>query len=272
MRRLIVNADDLGLSLAANSGIFAAHAHGIVTAATVVANGTAVVDAAERASAHPGLDLGLHLNFTEGTPLALDPTTRWLRQGRLPGPARLALAALSGRIAESELLAEGRAQVETFLARFGPPSHLDLHQHTHLLGVVRRTAIALVREFRVPWIRWPVEVPARGWKARLLARALSDEFPADLRRTDHFVGLHRTGRWTKPLLLETLQALRPGLTELMMHPGDDGDPAAHRDRLTDSRPIERDLLCDPDVRAAVERGGIALTSFAEAAQRPEALL
>ena len=70
MRRLIVNADDFGMSRSVNRGVIRAHAEGIVTSTTLLANGASFDDAVALAHAHPGIRVGVHLNVVEGRPLA----------------------------------------------------------------------------------------------------------------------------------------------------------------------------------------------------------
>ncbi|HEV2791037.1 MAG TPA: ChbG/HpnK family deacetylase, partial [Solirubrobacterales bacterium] len=66
-RRLIVNADDLGLSRSVNEGIFEAHQHGIVTSASLMVRQGAAEAAAEALAEHPDLAVGLHLDLGNRT-------------------------------------------------------------------------------------------------------------------------------------------------------------------------------------------------------------
>src|SRR5205085_8509787 len=70
MKRLIVNADDFGFTRGVNAGILRAFQGGILTSATLMANGDAFDEAAEMARAHPGLGVGIHLVAVGGRPLA----------------------------------------------------------------------------------------------------------------------------------------------------------------------------------------------------------
>ena len=73
-RRLIVNADDYGLSRGVNTGIIEAAETGVVTSASMMVNLPGFNDAAARAGSRPSLSLGLHLNLTTGKPLTLAPS------------------------------------------------------------------------------------------------------------------------------------------------------------------------------------------------------
>src|SRR5262245_55550677 len=64
-RRLIVNADDFGLSPETNRGIITAHEGGIVTSASLMVRYPAAIEAADYARRHTRLGVGLHLDLGE---------------------------------------------------------------------------------------------------------------------------------------------------------------------------------------------------------------
>jgi chitin disaccharide deacetylase len=68
--KLIVNADDFGLSRGINRGIIQSHEYGIVTSASLFANGPAFDDALEKITTCPKLGVGVHLNVLRGAPVA----------------------------------------------------------------------------------------------------------------------------------------------------------------------------------------------------------
>lgn len=266
MRRLIVNADDFGFSPSTNAGIRAAHLGGIVTATTCMVNLDGFEDARAVARECPRLDLGLHVNLTWGSPVDDAPLPKLAPAGRFLSKRALALALSFRRIPADELRREIRAQVQRFTRAFGPPSHLDLHQHLHAFRPLREVVVELVREFRIPWLRWPLELPARGMLGRWISRQFrADARPAGICTTDHFRGLYDTGRWTDHALTHCLSALPVGTTELMMHPGDDDSASPAYDRLAQGRSLERDLLTRDHLRAVLQHGRIHLTNFRELA-------
>jgi len=69
-KQLVVNADDFGFTRDVNQGIIEAHQQGILTAATLMANGDAFDDAVRLARENPGLDVGAHLVLIGGGALA----------------------------------------------------------------------------------------------------------------------------------------------------------------------------------------------------------
>lgn len=282
-RRLIVNADDLGADRERNQGILEGVAAGAVTAVSLLANGSAFLDAVERIHGLAGRRpaVGLHLNLSEGAPLAPG-------HGRLVGPdgcflgkaeaRRLLLAAPDPALA-AEIGREARAQLARLRAAGLEVLHLDGHQHVHVFPAVREAALGLARAEGIPWIRIPEEpepglpLPGvlradaalfrrRGRETRPLAAAAGLAAPA------HFRGLYLKPWLAEPTLGQILEALPEGLTELMVHPGRaprlPGASPFGRFSTRD-REVELERLLDPAFPAALAAGGIELVAFARPA-------
>ena len=157
MRRLIVNADECGWSEAVTSGILRAHHEGILTSTTVMMNLEGAAEALDRARRQaPALGIGLHLNLTEGDPLAPRDRVGAIldRDGRLrPNPADL-VRALRGSGA-GLAAAEEELQAQIVRARqFGlEPTHLDSHKHVHLYPRLLPVVINLARRHGIRAVR-----------------------------------------------------------------------------------------------------------------------
>lgn len=232
--RLIVNADDFGFTRGVNEGIVRGHGQGIVTATTLMAYGPAFEHAVELAQANPSLDVGVHL--------VLWPDGRSLPR-RLP--AFLARGLFASPVAVE---AEFCRQVEKVLTAGLQPSHLDTHKHVHLLPQVMRAVARVAIRFKIRWVRRP-----------LLRRQVS---AYGLATPDHFVGYRLTGRMNRQSLLAQLARLKPGLSELMCHPGlHDEELERAPTRLKRERQVELEALTSPEVRELVERDAIELISF-----------
>jgi predicted glycoside hydrolase/deacetylase ChbG (UPF0249 family) len=260
--RLIVNADDFGFTRDVNEGIVEAHQNGILTAATLMANGDAFDDAVMLARRNPTLDIGCHLVLVQGRSVA-DPSRE------LPSTvAELARALLRGKIpVYEELLAQVRKIVRAGIR----PTHIDTHKHTHLLPPVLDAVAQVAQEFRIPWVRRPfdfgIDAGARITKSAValgmritrpgFARALGE-----LKTTDYFAGFQITGTMTQANLIDTLERLPDGLTEFMCHPGKLGpELRAAATRLKESREIELAALISPEVRSVIERRRIELVNY-----------
>ncbi len=246
-RRLIVNADDFGFTRGVNQGILEAHQEGIVTAATLMAMGPAFRHAVDLARSVPTLDVGCHLVLT-GLPSALPP------HHPLPASVDQLVAAVVRR--RLRIRDELRAQVRRLLDADITPTHLDTHKHTHLLPAIAEAVGELASEFHIRWVRRP-----------LLPRAVSRLLEGRMLRhgsrvTDHFRGFGLTGRLNTASLVRLLRGLKPGLTELMCHPGRlDDELCGAATRLKESREQELRALTSPEVKAAVREGRIELTGY-----------
>lgn len=160
---LIVNADDLGYSDAGDACILRAFHEGLVTSATLLVTGPSAASAARRAS-EAGLPLGLHLNLTEGAPVTapssmvsslLDPST-----GRFLGKHGLRRA----RPDAEHVHRETAAQLRMFSALVGrSPTHLDGHQHCHVIPGICEPVAKAMRDAGVTKTRLPLESAVRHW-------------------------------------------------------------------------------------------------------------
>ncbi|HWF07070.1 MAG TPA: ChbG/HpnK family deacetylase [Bryobacteraceae bacterium] len=261
-RRLIVNADDFGFTRDVNEGIVEAHRKGILTATTLMANGSAFDDAVRLARSWPTLDVGCHLVLVQG-PSVAEPSRQ------LPATlGELARALVRGKLpVYEELLAQVRRIVRAGIR----PTHIDTHKHTHLLPPVLEAIARLAAQFGIPWVRRPfdfgIDAGARITKSAIalgmrvtrpgFARALGD-----LKTTDHFTGFQITGTLRRSNLIQTLERLPDGLTEFMCHPGKCG-PELHAaaTRLKESRELELKALTSAEVREVIERRGIRLVNY-----------
>jgi predicted glycoside hydrolase/deacetylase ChbG (UPF0249 family) len=226
-RSLIVNADDFGLSEGVNRGIIEAHERGIVTSASLMVLQPAAASAADDASEHPGLSLGLHLDLGEW---AYDGEAWVLVYGVVPldDPAVVA--------------GELERQLGAFRRLVGcDPTHLDSHQHVHLDEPVRSAAIELARRLDVPLRHLSAGIQYCGRFYGQTAR-----------------GLPLPEAISVESLIAVLTDLPPGLTELGCHPGRGiGAESPYRSE----RSTEVDVLGHDRVRNHLRAEGIELRSF-----------
>lgn len=272
MRRLIVNADDLGLTPGINSGIFAAHERGILTSASLMAGAAAVDDAIARARQHPLLGVGCHLTLVDGRPVAPPSEVRTLvdKEGLFRHSwAPFIRDALAGRISSTDVERELTAQIHRLVSAGVRLTHLDSHKHVHAYPPIFEIVTRLAGRYEIPAVRIPFEAPVASlllssagvtnvamWPWAVLDRrrasALRIHVPA-------FTGRLLTGTLTVSSLLDAIQRLPFGVTELMVHPGHvDADLRAIPTRLLESRAMELAALCAPEARAALRAHGIML--------------
>jgi len=287
VKQLIVNADDFGLTESVNRGILDAHRDGIVTSATLMSNGIAFDSAAASSKRFYRLGIGVHLNLTEGTPVADASQIRTLvdRGGRLyMAPARLWAGIASGRVSQSDIEFELRAQINKVIRAGVRPTHFDGHKHIHVLPAISEIVIRLAREFGVPAVRCPMEEnadasgPVRRFghsaiskiKQYLVSRAVSSaarNFRRKLEQTGllspaRFYGISDTGFLNASAIGRILANLPQGASELMCHPGyRDFDLERTRTRLLTQREIEIQGLTAASVKNLVISEGIQLGTF-----------
>jgi chitin disaccharide deacetylase len=281
MKQLIVNADDFGYTSGINRAIVQASrssAEGIITSASLMVNTPAFEEAVALARSTPALDVGCHLNLVEGRPIAPASKVPGLvsPSGEFLGARRLALQLISRRATLEELERECYAQIELLLSHGIQPSHLDTHQHTHLHPRVMSAVVRAAQRFNIQWIRQPFESLGGALQGRLKRRllgrglrVLSGGFSGAIRgsgvaHTDHFTGFVQTGTLSLRSLLDTLNRLPTGTTELMCHPGyADSALAGASTKLREQREREFYALRDPKAVEAIREHEIQLVSFRE---------
>jgi predicted glycoside hydrolase/deacetylase ChbG (UPF0249 family) len=129
--RLIINADDLGISTRANAGVFSLMAAGLVTSATLLANGPALEEAAAGSRGFPGCSFGVHLNLSQFPPLRPHPAFAGILDAQGNFSKKVLTAAVNCALLRA-VLAEWRAQVEKIQSLGIAVSHLDSHDHVHV--------------------------------------------------------------------------------------------------------------------------------------------
>jgi predicted glycoside hydrolase/deacetylase ChbG (UPF0249 family) len=301
VRKLIVNADDLGLTAGVNRAIVETHRSGVVSSATLMANGAQFEDAVRMARAAPGLAVGCHVVLVDGTPVSPPGTVETLLAIRSAEPEKFysslsafAARAMLGGFDPDELVAEITAQIRKIQSTGLVVTHLDTHKHAHifpavLVALLRAARICGVRAIRNPFV--PVKaMPARRFKGRRdlwkrygqvrLLHRFSGQFLQRTKRAgvlapDGVIGVIETGlvdsagdgSGYSSLLRQAVASLPEGTWELVCHPGyNDADLRGARTRLLDSREAERRLLISAELRQFLEDQKIQVISYREFAE------
>ncbi len=212
--RVVITADDFGLTPAVNEAVERAHREGVLTAASLMVAGDAAADAIRRARAMPGLRVGLHLVLVDGPVMLPDG----LGQGRtLPNEqVRLAFRQL---LRPRALRREVAAQFRAFAASGLVLDHANAHKHMHLHPLVARAMLAEGRQHGLRAVRVPQEPGAKLW-CGLLRRQVR---AAGLAAPDAVWGLRDTGHMDLQHALAITRRLAPGLNEVYFHPATDRD-------------------------------------------------
>jgi predicted glycoside hydrolase/deacetylase ChbG (UPF0249 family) len=229
--RLIVNADDFGLSAGVNSGIIEAHERGIVTAASLMVRWPAAEPAAAYAREHPRLDVGLHLDLGE-----------WICRG---GESWEPLYEVVDTADGAAVTAEVERQLSAFRKLLGrDPSHIDSHQHVHRDEPARDIVVKMARRLGVSLRHFS---PGTTYWGQFYGQSDAGDSYPELVSVDAMLAL--------------LAALPPaGVVEVGCHPGVGQDV---KSMYVCERALEVQTLCDPRVRAAVTDGNVRLCTFSD---------
>lgn len=277
MRRLIINADDLGVNAQRTHGIFQCIEFGVVTSATLLPN----CQDSDRAAKHArerGLAIGLHLNLTEEYPLSkpADISTLIEGNGMFMERHRLRAALDAGEVKSEHIEREVRAQVEWFFDTYGNPTHIDSHHHIHIHTAVANALLPVLERYAIRFVRIPYEVPIPPFgfvvseeqieltqkinEQALIAKELYGAY--GITGTDHFRGMCLAGNASLKNMRHVLSKLPEGTTELMVHPGSAITYGTPFD-LDPQRQTELRMLMDPSIREMIDEKGIELITYAD---------
>lgn len=226
-KRVIINADDFGLSTETNRGIIQCRQHGILTSASLMVHAPAARHAIQYALEDPTLSLGLHVDLGEW-----DLRHHQWVQTRFVVPLDT----------PSAVRDEIAYQLETFrdLTQRNP-THLDSHQHTHQRPFIRTAMMELASQMGI--VLRGTSAQVRFWGAFFGQDEHLSPMPENVSVAN---------------LITLLNNLEPGITELSCHPGlDDQLDSNYRE----PRLLEVQTLCDPLVRRVIGDLEIQLTSF-----------
>ena len=283
MKRLIVTADDFGMSLEVNEAVEEAHRNGILTCASLVVAGDAAEDAVARAKRLPGLGVGLHLAIFGARASASEPSVLAADGANLDErPVRTGSAIMllpSGRKAARREIA---AQFEAYRKTGLELGHLDGHWHCHQHPIVLAQALEIgvplgLRALRIPYepLRFSRSVAGKAKTGARLGHAIMGlplmltmrlaAKAAGVVANDRFFGKTDDGFISEDLLVSLLDNLPGGVTELGLHPATATWRGAHSPPPHWRQADELAALTSPRVRAAVERRGIMLQRWADLA-------
>ncbi len=218
--QIIVNADDLGMSAEVNEAIFRAMENRVITSATMLSNGSAVIPAARMLHRFPNCSFGVHLNLTDFQPLCAGSYTALssildghncfngnaIRKVRISAPMLRAI------------YKEWCAQIDNLIELGVQPSHLDAHHHVHTIPQMLPVLAALRRRYRINKVRISRNLydPAAPASKFLLSKKWL------YNRALWCIGFRTTRIFTDLEAFIKVCAARPPreqLIELMTHPG-----------------------------------------------------
>jgi predicted glycoside hydrolase/deacetylase ChbG (UPF0249 family) len=286
MKRLIVNADDFGLTNGVNRAIAECHQRGIVSSATLMATGPCFDEAVALAAQMPLLSVGCHVVLVDGEPLLPPGEVRSLLA---PGTNRfyysigdVLRAVALGRFRAEEIEAEAAAQLARLQRANIEASHFDAHKHVHMFPSILRPLLRAASAHGIAALRNPFEAPGvvglremLGDRTLFVRKAETTLLRAGLRRrwlravlaagfttTDGSLGIATTGALNEASLRAMLKRMPHGTWELVCHPGyNDSDLAALRTKLRASRELDMAALLKITAHELRDDYGVELAPF-----------
>ncbi len=238
MKQLIITSDDFGLSRGVNRAVEQGWDNGLLTGASIMPGAAAFGEAVKIARRNPGLQIGLHLTLVQGRAV-------------LPPNAIPSIVDASGNFTDNAVMAgiryffdrglycqlkrEIEAQIQKVLDAGIPLTHIDGHLNIHLHPTVFRILAELMPRYGITTFRLARERLSHNLRfdrERKLGKALEKLIFSFL--TDHALpeldrlgvqyasevkGVLNSGRMTEEYVLNIIDGLQDGLTEIYFHPG-----------------------------------------------------
>ncbi|MGH7638250.1 MAG: carbohydrate deacetylase [Gemmatimonadaceae bacterium] len=272
-RKLVVNADDLGLAESVNRGIAETIEMGVVTSTSLLVNMPATDDAIRRLrylrALGKSVSVGLHFNIVMGPPMSECASLADEKTGEFLPLHSLIWRCVARKVNLDDVQMELDAQLErakALLAKINMQvTHIDSHRHAHVLPGIFELVLRTAKQHGISHVRHPYEthpMPRNARAvvaARLLRTILYKQRPMD---DVSFTGL---GAMASPTfhrdITQLLGDLPPGITELMVHPGYDSAELAAVDDYRSPREREVYALISPRLRERIQELGVELTHF-----------
>jgi hopanoid biosynthesis associated protein HpnK len=238
MKQLIITSDDFGLSRGVNAAVEQAWCDGILTCASIMPAGTAFNEAVKIARRNPGLQIGLHLTLLQGKavlPHAQIPDLVNETGDFCDNPVKTGMRYFFDKGLYKQLKQEIEAQIQRVVDSGIPLSHIDGHLNIHLHPTVFAFLTELMPRYGITSFRLSNERLCHNLRfdrqrrmgktvERIIFWALANHARPDLKKlgiryAGEVKGVLNSGRMNEEYILQILDGLNEGLTELYFHPG-----------------------------------------------------
>jgi len=247
--KLVVNADDFGLSKEVNDGIIEGFDKGIITSASILANYPLKLPERKK------LGLGVHLNITWGNSLV---------DGK-KFPSNMLTRATLMKTQPGFVEKEFRQQIELLQDLGYKLDHLNTHQHIHVIPPLNNIVYKLAREYKIKYVRYPNEKLTKinkniiSYSIAKYHMEIARKFPNDLATSKEFFGFMDTGN---PSLKNYLSYLNfKDTAEICCHPSK--GLSTKGSKLTSSRQKELKILTNKTLKEQIKRKKIKLVRCKE---------
>lgn len=280
--KLIVNADDFGLTSGVNNAVVECYLAGSLSSATLMVNTSAFDEAVEMAKANTGLGVGLHFNLTLGRPLSNlhEISSLAMSDGTFYPRAMCEKQLIMGRIDSDHIRREFQAQVDKFNASGLKMTHIDSHQHIHtfpkVFDIVAEFCADNALPLRIPWI-WKGKSRNVSLKKRVRSAMLNILIIKNMRK---WAGKIRTNmnfasvfdltsipqNIGSDIYLRILRETGEFPLEIMVHPAYEDNELKTLTKISKISDKERNMLTGMNLKKEAEQRGLILVSYQEAFQ------
>lgn len=252
LKKLIVTADDFGISEQVNDAVESAHINGILTTASLMVGEPFANDAVQRAKKMPDLGIGLHIALSRARPLSplsaipdLIDKDGFLRSNLIGAGFRFFFLPQIRTQLETEITAQFEAFIKTNL----PLDHVNAHNHLHLHPTVLSLILKIGKQHGMKSIRLPIDPKLKGFEAAFLVPWLAlmklRLRKHGIKHNDVLLGLCETGSLDTKSLILMLEGLSNQTAELMCHPATGPWP--------DMDPMAKDFRHDLELKALINK-------------------
>lgn len=280
MKKVIINADDFGLHELVNNAIEKAHQNGVLSSATLLACGEAFESAVSIAQKNVSLGVGVHLCLVGGlhpvsdacsVPSLLDPNTGKFYDNYLLFTKKY----FSGAVNVKEIALELEAQVLKIKNSDVDITHIDSHQHLHMLPGITEIAVDICKKYGLTKSRaskegvfftggYPYSYGRYVGKIALTCMSMRAKYylsKKEIKCPEYFYGMLAGGNMRKEYLLQILSCLPHGVSEIMVHPGLDEKFLSEYFGFEYNWQKEYEALISAEVKSMMIDSGIELISF-----------
>jgi chitin disaccharide deacetylase len=284
MKSLIINADDMGVSGAVNDAVIALYKASAITGTSVIAPGSAFSGACRLLRENGIEEVGAHLtltgNFRPLSPPGAEIRNLLTEQGFFPsGYLELVPRSFFARVRRAALKDELSRQIEKIRREGFTVTHIDSHEHVHMLPGILDITLELCSEFSVPYLRFPAENPAVSRKRfavkDLIRQSALSFFSAIAEKkisragicfNSAFLGHFHSGRLNEDILSFMADKIAEGITELAVHPADNSPELFKEFPWYKNGPAEMKALMSGKWQDKLKALGIKLVSHRTASE------
>ncbi len=268
--RLIINADDFGLTGPINRGIIETIEYGIVNSISLIATGPELDSACDYVRSKKGIFKGWHINLTTGRPV-LDPgqvCSLTDKKGFFLGRNRFVLKALAGLVDANECRMELLAQLGKLVKNKIQITHIDSHHDVHYLRFVANIIKPILIDLNYQYIRFhksKIKFLRNFALFSLIDKALIRQLAKRFlyQNNDNLIDFI----WFRELYqhknkLKVLKSYISGMTEgvnlVICHPGYFDEKNELNLKYNDQRREEMKVLCNPDILLFLKQHNIKM--------------